>query len=286
MNSGPAGLEWLIQRWVRLTGRAVPLADAPWLGGPLGDGGKIGAEFYARYAEAEGMTVAVNQPDSGLLPDFAALAGPTFAPERVAQAVTDFYERTVCYTLDAWSQWTGPMKPFAHLLIGLVSREIEQFNIPLAPLETSQGVSSDILRLTDTTTGHIRYTGWLRRAAATGRIIFAGFYTTGRPPNAAGECVKVVFPLPGGAVIVLLRPTNRPDGSLELVSAGKGFGDAGYYRVHRQNAHTLRVKYIPLKESIHVFQDAQGVLRTDHKFQFWGLPFLTLHYKIRRDNAR
>jgi hypothetical protein len=35
-----------------------------------------------------------------------------------------------------------------------------------------------------------------------------------------------------------------------------------------------------LKESIHVYVDEQGMLRTAHVFRFWSLEMLRLHYKI------
>jgi hypothetical protein len=35
-----------------------------------------------------------------------------------------------------------------------------------------------------------------------------------------------------------------------------------------------------MKESIHVYVDADGVLRTTHEFRAWRWLMLTLHYKI------
>ena len=272
-------LEWGIQQWVRRTGRAVALADVPWLAGPTG-ARRIGADFYAAYARDASLDIAVNQPASGLLEDFNRLRSARFCPEQVAPAIRGFYERTVDYTLDVWSQWTGALWPFAGVLISLVSRNIEQLNLPLAPLATSRGMSSDIIRLVDRETGRARYAGWLRKAVAGNSIIYAGFYTTCRPPNGGGECVKVVFPLPGGSATVILRPENTRHGGFRLVSSGRRFGDPGYYRIHRVDDRTMRVKYVPIKEVIHVYQDSQGILRTDHTFRFWRLRFLTLHYKI------
>jgi hypothetical protein len=99
-------------------------------------------------------------------------------------------------------------------------------------------------------------------------------------PGREGRFVKVVFPLPGGSATVVLRPENRPGGSLALVSAGEGFGDAGYYRVHRGTDDTLRAKYVPIKEEIHVFVDRAGTLRTNHMLALWRARFLTLDYEI------
>ena len=89
-----------------------------------------------------------------------------------------------------------------------------------------------------------------------------------------------MFPVPHGNATVLLRVEVQPDGSVILVSRGRGIGDAGYYRVRRNGADAVRVKYVPLKETIHVFVDEEGVLRTDHIFSFWRSKFLHLHYKM------
>ena len=72
----------------------------------------------------------------------------------------------------------------------------------------------------------------------------------------------------------------QEDGSVKLLSDGKRIGEAGYYRVRRSGDDAVRVKYVPLKEVIHVFCDEYGDLRTDHIFSFLGTKMLQLHYKI------
>ena len=274
-----AALEGAIQRSVRRTGRLVRPAEAAWLVGPVGTS-TIGPGFAAAYAREAGLAVATDAPGLGLLPDAGLLRGPGFDPDRLHPVVRGFYERTADHRLEVWAQWRGPLAPFAHTLVYLVSRSIEQLNLPRAPLETSRGISSELTRLNDPRTGDPVCTAWLRRARATGRVVFAGFYGVAAPPLAAGPCVRVVFPLPGGSATVLLRPEHRPGGGLCLVSAGRGFGDAGYYRVHRVGADVLRVRRLPLDETIAVSVDGDGVLRTDHAFRFGPFRFLDLHYKI------
>lgn len=270
--------EWLIQRWVQYTGRAVKVGNAAWLSGPIGSD-KIGAGFYESYADNADLVIQ-RKADRGLLESFSSLRSAHFAPEKVHPAIVDFYERTAIYTLDAWAQWVGPVSPFVRLMISSVSRNIEQLILPLTPLTTSHGMSSEIITLASKQTGEIAYTGWLRKAVATGDIVYAGFYTTCKPPRYPGRCVKVVFPLPGGSATVILRPMNGPNGSFKLVSDGRKFGGPGSYRLHMVDSETLRVKYVPIKERFHVYVDDEGVLRTDHHFKLWRLPFLTLHYKI------
>jgi hypothetical protein len=63
----------------------------------------------------------------------------------VAPEIRDFYENTARYEMDVWSRWNGILKPFANLLIYLVSPLMEQFNLPDSPPATSSGVSSEFL---------------------------------------------------------------------------------------------------------------------------------------------
>ncbi len=272
-------LEWLIQQWVKYTGRLVQIDDAIWLTGPTGTS-KIGVEIYESYAKNRDMNIEVNAPDSGLLANFHDLNGSEFISDQVDQGIRDFYERTVDYTIDVWSQWSSILQPFAKVLITLVSRQIGQLNLPLSPLETSHGMNSDIISMTSKDGGNKAYAGWLRTTKSTHAIIYAGFYTVCTPASYPNPCVKVVFPLPGGSTTVFLRPQNQSDGSFKLISAGHGFGTPGYYRIHQISENAVRVKYLPLKEVIHVYHDDQSTLRTEHTFMFLNLKFLTLHYKI------
>lgn len=273
-----SALERSIQTWVA-TGQTVRLADAPWLAGPVGER-RIGADFHARYASEAGLQIVEGHENAGLLPDFGMLRSEAFSPEEVHPEIRRFYERTAHYGLDVWSEWRGPLKPFARTLIYLVSRDIQQLNLPMSPLATSAGMSSELIHFVDPATGETPYAGWLRRSGATEEVIYAGFYTTCEPPNYPGRCVKVVFPLPGGSATVILRPENRPGGSFALISSGRRFGDPGYYRIHHARPDTLRVKYVPIKEDIHVFVDRRDILRTHHTLAFGALRFLALHYKI------
>ncbi|MFM8218846.1 MAG: hypothetical protein ACKOJF_07975, partial [Planctomycetaceae bacterium] len=87
---------------VRLTGRTIDPAAHPWLAVPVGTGDRIGPDYYAGLAAAEGLEVR-RQPSDGLLLSFAALRGPEFDPDRVHPAVAAFYERTADHRLEAWS---------------------------------------------------------------------------------------------------------------------------------------------------------------------------------------
>ena len=272
-------LEWTIQRWLLTTGRKVRPDDAHWLDGPVGSR-RIGAGFYEAYAREAGLKIVTDDPDAGLLPDFDALAGEGFDPSLVRSEIRDFYERTVRYDLFVRIGWSGLFKHPPRTLIYLVGRNVGQFDIPLSA--PAVAMKNELKNLKDPTTDVTPYVGWLRRSAATGEAMLAGLYTTCGLPRARGRFFKGVYPLPGGSATTFFRPENRPNGSFALVSDGSRFGEAGYYRVHHTDDGVLRVKNVPMEETIHVCVSSGGALHANHTFAFWRARFLDLHYEISR----
>src|SRR5579883_728791 len=151
--------DYVTQLWVRASGRRITLEEYPWLEGPIGKPTGIGPNFFEELAKHENLSV---RPGLGLLPRFDALAGPNFRPETVAPLVKDFYEQTSGYELEAWSEWCGIFRPFGRLLAVLFSRRLQQLNVPLSAMDTSQGVQSNVIDLVDPTEGKTRYTAWMR----------------------------------------------------------------------------------------------------------------------------
>jgi hypothetical protein len=269
----------VIHGLIALFGRRRARAEHPWLQGPMG-ADVIGDAPYGDVAAAEGLTVERTSRAGGLVPDFGALAGPTFDPAAVHPLIRAFYERTSDFAMDVWSQTFFPTNLALALLVTTISRQVNQLNFPLSPLEAALGMASEIILLRRPD-GSIRYTGWFRTLAPQQRVLYTGFYMLERAPGEDGPSVKVVFPMPRGNATVILRPRAHPDGSFTLDSSGRGFGQAGFYRVAAHGAKGLRVWYIrTLKEHFHVYVDERGVLRCDHSVRFLGLPVLRLHYKI------
>ena len=260
-----------------LFGRRIRLREFAWLDGPIGPP-KIGASFHLALAHSARLEVREGG-SMGLLADCAMLDCEGFDAGRLNPAVRDFYERTGRYHLDVWSQWSPLFWPFGWALITFVSRRMEQLNFPMYPIETAQGMTSEVEQLVDGS-GGVVYTSWLRRNSGTGMVIYSGLYSTATPPG-HGPCVKVVFPVTNGNATVLLRPVANTDGSLELISAGNRFGDPGFYRVTGMAGGRARVWYVrALTERFHVYADSDGSVRTDHYLKWWGLPVLHLHYHI------
>ena len=269
---------WFIYALIRIFGSRRDLTTVPWLLGPTG-GPTIGDRSYDETAKAEGLSVERHAREGGLVPDFGALASPTFDPTRVNPKIRDFYERTAAYRLDTWATTFFPARLALWALVTTISRKVDQLNFPLDGLDTAHGMTSEIVLLRETS-GRTRYTGWFRKLLRTGKVIYTGYYMTTVPPLQSGACVKVVFPMPNGNATVILRPENDETDGFRLASAGRGHGDVGFYRVQRAG-EGLRVWYIrTLHENFRLYVDQEGSVRCDHEVRFLGMPVLTLHYRI------
>ena len=269
------GIEWM----VRMTGRRIRRSDAPWLKCFLGEPGLIGTGIYQRIADQEQWKLRM-PPTAGLIPDFEALRGPTFDPGAVDSRIRHFYEHAAEYQLEVGSEVYFVGRFFLWLLVEFLSRRMDQLNFPISSLELAKGMTSEVVQLYEPATERVVSTGWLRRMKSTGRVIYAGIYSTIRIPREENPCVKVTFPCRGSAN-VYLRPASHADGSFGLDSSGSGFGKSGFYRLVESGPEHWRVRnFTTLHELFRVYVDPEGVLRTDHRISFVGLTILRLHYKM------
>lgn len=253
----------------------------PWLDGPAGDPEGIGGDFFHRWAERERLAVEAARGPRGLLPDFRRLEGPAFDPGRVHRAVRRFYEETSDFELEAWSEWCGPFRPFGWLLSRIFSRRLQQLNVPLRPLDTSEGTTSEVLHLLDER-GEVLLAAWVRHLSRSGDVLYAGGYSVAEIPGHEGPCVRVLFPLPNGNANVFLRPSVDDDGALTVLSRGRAFGDPGFYFTVRGEGDRMWARYVQsMQESIRVHPAGDGQVRADHVMWIFGRVFLRLHYRLR-----
>jgi len=278
--------DWVTQRWVQLTGRYVDLSQSQWLEGPIGKPGGIGKNYFDELASENNLSIRCNSPHSGLIQDFSELASPLFDAKSVHPEVVDFYEHTSNYDLDAWGEWCTWFRPFGTLLAFIFSRRLQQLNVPLSSLDTSRGITSDIVQLLDKNSGAVQYTAWVRQMIGTGNVLYAGSYSLCQVPGYDGSCIKVVFPLPNGSAIVIMKPERHSDGSLSVVSSGKEFGDPGFYFLVKNSSGRISARYVrAMREEIRVYAAEDSVVRADHTLKIWGVTFLKLHYKLRKKQA-
>lgn len=271
-----------IRMMVRVIGRPVTREEAPWLNCPMGAANQIGSDFYHQLAEKEKLKIA--DEDAGLLTSFSMLKSAGFDPSQVCPEVQEFYEQTSKFKLEAWSEAPFFTRIFLWILTRFVSRRMNQLNFPVSSLELAGGMTSDVVPMNDST-GKRVYTGWLRRLAKSGHVIYTGLYSIESPGEFSAPCVKVSFPLPKGSATVFLRPEAQADGSFKLISSGRRFGEPGFYRMVEIKPGVWKVRnFRTLREYFHVYVDDSGVLRTDHLVTFIGLTVLRLHYKCERQS--
>ncbi|MGA7317325.1 MAG: hypothetical protein WBX22_25515 [Silvibacterium sp.] len=274
--------DWLTQRWVRATGRKVSLADQPWLDGPVGGTHQIGPRFFDDYAALAKLEL-LRDGVRGLIPDFRSLEAETQSLAAVAPAVKDFYEATSTYDLDAWSEWHGLFRFFGKGLSLIFSTRLQQLNVPLSALDSAKGMTSSVVQMREIASQRIVQTAWVRQLHATNNVLYAGSYSVCTVPGWPHPCVKVVFPLPNGNAIVLMKVRAYQDGSLALQSMGKTFGQPGFYFVVHEKTGRATARYVrSLKEEIRVYAAENNSVRADHKLWFCGVEFLRLHYRMRR----
>jgi hypothetical protein len=226
--------------------------------------------------------VIVESGCRGLIQDFNGLRGASIDLGAVAQPVKEFYERTSEYELDSWSEWCALFKPLGLALAILFSRRLQQLNIPLSSLDSSAGMTSRVLQMRDPSSGRLVQTAWVRELHATRNVLYAGSYSICSVPGYPSPCVKVVFPLPNGNAIVLMKPEGHSDGSFSVTSAGNRFGDPGFYfTLHDENGLSFARYVKSVKETIRVYPAEPGTIRADHILWIWGIEFLRLHYRLR-----
>ena len=272
--------DWVTQRWVQLTGRRIILRENTWLDGPAGNTRQIGKNFFLDYARQHDLQV-VQSGVRGLVEDFTALSSNSADFSLVAAPVREFYEQTSKYSLDAWSEWHGMFRPFGQALAFLFSRRLQQLNIPLSSLDSAKGMTSNVIQLRNADTGKLIQTAWVRELNATRNVLYAGSYSICAVPGHPSPCVKVVFPLPNGNAIVIMRPQIHDDGSFSITSAGDKFGDPGFYFTVHGEGDILWARYLrSMQETIHVYGAEFETTRADHILHLWGKQFLRLHYRM------
>jgi hypothetical protein len=242
----------------------VGLEENIWLDGPVGNIHQIGKDFFIDYAHRHNL-LAVESGVRGLVEDLTCLSRDGADFGLLAAPVREFYEHTSEYALDVWSQWHGLFQPFGSALAILFSRRLQQLNIPLSSLDSAKGMTSSVIQLRDPNSGRLLQTAWVRELNATRNVLYAGGYSICTVPGHSSPCIKVVFPLPNGNAMVIMKPQVHSDGSLSLTSAGDNFGDPGFYFVVHGEDGMVWARYLrSMKETIHVYAAESDTARADH----------------------
>ena len=122
--------------------------------------------------------------------------------------------------------------------------------------------------------------GWIRSFADNDEPIYVGIYTTYRHDGRG--YVSVGFPLPQASFTATLEPRARPGGGLVLTSRSD-LDQPGHYLtyVDQESGELTALAVHGFAEQLDVYVRGGEVL-AEHAFHVFGLPFLVLHYRIRR----
>ncbi len=264
---------------VSLLAERVGAADLPFVVPRPARSRYVGTDYVRALAEELGGHYTAEAQDAGIVASLDALAGPGLHPEQVDPLVREFYEHTTRFALDIVPEWRLWVRPGYLLYRTLVARPLGQASIPMNQREAQRGIRSRI----DTVTGvdgTVSVRGWIRSFADDDEPIMVGIYTT-YTHNGRGY-VSVGFPVPEGSFTATLLPRSRPDRGLTLTSRVHD-DQAGHYLTYIDTtADELTALAVHgFEEQLDVFVE-DGALRAEHAFWVFGLPFLTLHYRIER----
>jgi hypothetical protein len=262
-----------------LLAERVNAADLPFVVPRPARSRYVGTGFVRDLADELGGTYTADARDAGIVASLDALAGPELDPRQVDPLVREFYEHTTRFALDIVPEWRLWVRPGYLAYRTLVARPLGQASLPMNQLEAQRGIRSRIDMVTGSG-GGLSIRGWIRSFADDDEPIMVGIYTTYR--HRGSGYVSVGFPVPEGSFTATLLPRARPDRGLTLTSRVRD-GQAGHYLTYIDMAadELTALAVQGFEEQLDVFVE-DGALRAEHAFWVFGLPFLTLHYRITR----
>src|SRR6516165_8014956 len=243
----------------------------------------VGTGYVRELAEVLGGRYVADAPDVGIVASVDELAGQEFDPAAIDPRVREFYEHTTRFTLDIDPEWRLWVRPGYLLYRTVVARPLGQANVPMNQRETQRGIRSRIDTITVPGTGTVMVRGWIRSFTDTDEPIYVGIYTTYRHGDRG--YVSVGFPVPQGSFTATLLPRARAGGGMVLTSRGDD-DQSGHYLAYidpaTRDLTVLAVRGFAEQLDVYV---RDGELRAEHAFAVFGLPFLVLHYRMRRKTA-
>jgi hypothetical protein len=270
---------------VSLLASQVPAENVPFVV-PRGSRTRyVGTGYLADLAATIGGDYTADVADIGIVESLDELAGPGFDPRAVGPLVREFYEHTTRFTLDIIPEWRLWVRPGYLLYLTLLARPLGQASVPMNQRAALRGIRSRIDTVTGAPDAPAVIRGWIRSYADTGDPIYVGIYTTYR--HEGRGYVSVGFPLPQASFTATLEPRARPGGGLILDSRGST-AQSGHYLTYIDPATAdLTVLAVHgFAERLDVYTNDDGELRAEHAFAVFGIPFLVLHYRIRRKRDR
>ncbi len=271
--------DWFTQQWVIFRGRRIEPKDVPWLIGPFGRVGGIGAAFIDQLAEKEGLIVRRNGESGGLIPSIGDLNLTETELARLSKPVIDFYENTAKYDLSVSVSWNPFFRVLGVLTNKLFSNRINQLNIPTQDLDDAETLKSEIVSLIEPVSNDTRYTIWFRTIESSGQVVYSGVYGTCTLPSGKA-CIKAAFPLPNGNATVIMIPSVGPNGELILESSGKEFGDAGFYFLLEDSKGDTWSQFIRAFRDRLTIRGEKDHLLAEQSLTLWNYRVIRFSYRI------
>lgn len=271
--------DWFTQQWVIICGRKINPSENLWLMGSFGEVNGIGEQFIHQLAEKEDLTIIRNSHSKGLLNSISSLNLQENEIRNLSKNVIDFYEKTSEYKLKLNVKWNPIFKIFGYIVNRLFSQRINQLNIPIDNIQSSENLTSEIIELVAKNTNEVRYTIWLRKFQSTDKVIYSGIYTTCVLPSEIA-CVKAIFPLPKGNATVILKPSIGEKNELILDSSGKKFGDAGFYFLLNDANGNYWSKYIKSFTDKLIVSYESEKLKAKQTLKLWNIRVATFEYEM------
>jgi hypothetical protein len=240
----------------------------------------VGTGYVRQLADVLGGTYTADVADVGIVASLDSLAGPELDPAQVDPLVREFYEHTTRFTLDIVPEWRLWVRPGYLLYRNLLARPLGQASVPMNQRETQRGIRSRIDTITAPGEDVVAVRGWIRSFTDNDEPIYIGIYTTYRDEERG--YVSVGFPLPQANFTATLAPRARPGGGL-ILSSRSELQHPGHYLTYI-DAETRELTTAAVQgfaERLDVYLE-DGELRAEHAFWVFGLPFLTLHYRMHR----
>jgi hypothetical protein len=244
----------------------------------------VGTGYIRELADVLGGTYVAAAADVGIVASLDGLAGPEFDPAQVDPRVREFYEHTTRFTLDIDPEWRLWVRPGYLLYRTLLARPLGQASVPMNQREKQRGIRSRIDTVsTADDASVVAVRGWIRSFADNDEPIYVGVYTTYRYEDRG--YVSVGFPIPQANFTATLAPSARPGGGLVLSSRSE-LEHPGHYLTYidPESRELTTAAVHGFAEELNVYVE-DGELRADHAFWVFGLPFLVLHYRMRRNAA-
>ncbi len=271
--------DWFTQQWIIIFGKKINPKDESWLFGPFGEIDGIGDKFISQLSQRENLEILRNCNSVGLLNSIHSLN--LLEPElsKLSKEVINFYENTSDYKLTLKVQWNPLFKGFGYIVNRLFSKRINQLNIPTKQIDGNEILTSEIIQLIDTNSQETKYTIWLRKIESTGLIVYSGIYGTCTLPSGI-TCIKAVFPLPKGNATVILEPEVGKNHELILKSAGKKFGDPGFYFLLKDSNDNYWSQYHSTFTDELIVSERNQKLHAKQTLKLWNLRVATFEYMM------